>query len=122
MSTMDLLSSFVPIDRRFALARHQSLPDRVMGAVLFADLSGFTPFSELLDRELGHKLGVEELNRLLDPVWSTLVAEVHSFAGSVIAFSGDAITCLLADRLFLDLGPVLRNGAWVGLSSSGWPL
>jgi class 3 adenylate cyclase len=37
------LSAYLPQDRRRALARGESLPDRTTGTALFADISGFTP-------------------------------------------------------------------------------
>jgi adenylate cyclase len=90
---MESLAAYVPIDRRRALARGKDLPDHTSGAVLFADISGFTPLTEALARELGPRLGAEELTKQLNAVYSVLIAEVHCYRGSVIGFSGDAITC-----------------------------
>jgi class 3 adenylate cyclase len=39
----DLLAAYLPEDRRYALAQGHELADRSQGAVLFADISGFTP-------------------------------------------------------------------------------
>jgi predicted ATPase/class 3 adenylate cyclase len=90
---MESLAAYVPIDRRRALARGKDLPGHTSGAVLFADISGFTPLTEALARELGPRLGAEELTKQLNAVYSVLIAEVHRYRGSVIGFSGDAITC-----------------------------
>ncbi len=90
---MDSLAAFLPIDRRQALAANQPLPDRVTGAALFADISGFTPLTAVLAEELGSHRGAEELTRQLDHVFTGLIAEVHRYGGNVLAFSGDAITC-----------------------------
>ena len=87
------LHVYVPMDRRQALVRGQTLPHRTSGAALFADISGFTPLTAALAQELGPQRGAEELARLLNQVYSALVAEVHRYGGSVIGFSGDAITC-----------------------------
>jgi class 3 adenylate cyclase/tetratricopeptide (TPR) repeat protein len=84
---------YIPMDRRQALARGESLPDRVQGAALFADISGSTPLTELLARELGPQRGSEEITRHLNLVYDAIIAELHRFGGSVIGFSGDAITC-----------------------------
>jgi CheY-like chemotaxis protein/class 3 adenylate cyclase/predicted metal-dependent HD superfamily phosphohydrolase len=89
------LHVYLPMDRRHALLRGESLPDRTNGAALFADISGFTPLTAALAQELGLQRGAEELTRLLNEVFGALVAEVHSYRGSVIGFSGDAITCWL---------------------------
>jgi class 3 adenylate cyclase/tetratricopeptide (TPR) repeat protein len=90
---IDTLGIYIPIDRRQALARGITLPDRTQGAALMADISGFTPLTEALVRELGPQRGVEELTRQLNLVYEALIAEVDQYGGSVIGFSGDAITC-----------------------------
>ena len=38
--------AYIARDRRRALAARESMPDRVTGAALFADISGFTPLTE----------------------------------------------------------------------------
>ena len=94
-SMSEPLSVFIPMDRRQALAHGILLPDSSEGATLFADISGFTPLSETLSKELGHKRGAEELTRILNQVYGALIEEVHRFHGSVVGFSGDALTCYL---------------------------
>ena len=84
---------YIPMDRRQALAWGGSLPDRTQGAALFADISGFTPLTESLAHELGFQRGAEEITRQLDRIYDRLIDQIHNFGGSVIAFSGDAITC-----------------------------
>jgi predicted ATPase/class 3 adenylate cyclase len=85
------------MDRRQALARGATLPDRTHGAALFADIAGFTPLTESLMSHLGARRGGEELTHQLNRVYDALVAEVHRYGGSVLGFSGDAITCWFAD-------------------------
>ena len=60
---MEWLSAYIPMDRRQAIARGEDLPDRARGAALFADISGFTPLTEALTRELGDRRGIDELTR-----------------------------------------------------------
>jgi predicted ATPase/class 3 adenylate cyclase len=93
--TFDLqpLLVYIPMDRRQALARRQALPDRTSGAALFADISGFTPLTEALLHELGRLRGAEELTHQLNTVYTALIDMVHKYGGSVMSFSGDAITC-----------------------------
>ncbi|MFN8472310.1 MAG: tetratricopeptide repeat protein [Anaerolineae bacterium] len=69
------------------------MPTRTYGAALFADISGFTPLTEALARSLGPQRGSEELTRTLDLVYDALIIEIHHYGGTVISFSGDAITC-----------------------------
>ncbi len=90
---MESPEAYIPIDRRFALARGEQLPERSSGAALFADISGFTPLTDALVRSLGPQRGAEELPRQLNLVYDALIADVDRYHGSVIGFSGDAITC-----------------------------
>jgi predicted ATPase/class 3 adenylate cyclase len=94
---MERPSAYIPMDRRQALAQGKDLPSRVQGAALFADISGFTPLAEGLVRDLGSQRGAEELTHYLNLIYDALIAELHRFGGSVIYFSGDAITCWLSD-------------------------
>ena len=87
------LSVYLPMDRRHALLRGAALPARAAGAALVADLSGFTPLTEALADEMGLQRGAEELTRRLNRVFGALIAEVDAYGGSVITFTGDAITC-----------------------------
>jgi class 3 adenylate cyclase len=85
--------AYLPIDRRYALAQGQDLSERTHGAALFADISGFTALAEALAQALGPRRGAEELARQLDGVYGVLIAEVDRYGGSVVSFSGDAVTC-----------------------------
>lgn len=49
--------------------------------------------TELLVRALGPQRGADELPQQLNRIYDALIAEVDRFGGSVISFSGDAITC-----------------------------
>src|SRR5438552_12918811 len=90
---MDVFSAYIPTDRRFALAAKSALSERSDASALFADISGFTPLTEVLARALGARRGAEELTVHLNSVYQALIQEVDRYGGSVIAFAGDAITC-----------------------------
>ncbi len=90
---METPLSYIPTDRRHAMAVGHDLPERTEGAGLFADISGFTPLTEMLARVLGPRRGAEELTVYLNQVYDALIAELHRYGGSVLGFSGDAITC-----------------------------
>ena len=83
---MESLVVYIPMDRRQALAQGESLPKKVRGTSLFADISGFTPLTEALARALGPQRGAEELTHHLNRVYDTLIAQVHAYGGSVIGF------------------------------------
>ena len=91
------LEIYLPADRLHALARGLDLPEQTHGAALYADLTGFTPLSEKLRNQLGSRRGAEQLGQTLERVYDALIAEVHRFGGSVIGFSGDAVTCWFDD-------------------------
>jgi class 3 adenylate cyclase/tetratricopeptide (TPR) repeat protein len=94
---METFSAFLPIRRRMVLAAGESLPNRVVGAALFADISGFTPLTNTLAQELGHRRGAEEVIDHLNRVYTALIDRIHHYGGDVINFSGDAITCWFDD-------------------------
>ncbi len=100
--------AYIPIDRRLALIEGRELPERTRGAALFADISGFTPLTEMLARTFGPKRGAEELTLYLNRVYDALIAELHRFGGSVLGFSGDAITCWFDCAQDSEFLPTLR--------------
>jgi predicted ATPase/class 3 adenylate cyclase len=65
----------------------------MQGTALFADISGFTRLTDALLQALGPGRGTDELTRQLNRVYDALIQEVHAYQGSIINFSGDAITC-----------------------------
>jgi adenylate cyclase len=101
------LAAHVPLDRLYALLGAPDLPPEADGSVLFADLAGFTPLTERLLRTFGARRGAEELTQLLDLVYERLIASVQRHGGSVIGFSGDAITCWFSGD---DARPALACG------------
>lgn len=87
--------AYIPGDRRRALGAGAEMPDRVRGSAIFADISGFTSLTEALARELGPLRGAEELTAALETVFDGVLHHLHRHGGSVIYFSGDAVTCWL---------------------------
>lgn len=84
--------AYIPGDRRRALARGEDLPRTTDGAAIFVDISGFTALTEALVEELGGRRGAEELTATLDRLFSALLERLHAWRGSVVYFSGDAVT------------------------------
>ena len=93
-----MLASALPMDRRLALAAGSSLPEHCTGAVVKADLSGFSSLANRLAAALGPKLGAEELSTCIDPVFAAMIEELHAYGGSIIGFAGDAVTCWFDER------------------------
>src|SRR5215217_1681793 len=106
---MESLYAYIPTDRRYALAQGSALPDRTTGAALFADISGFTPLTEALVLALGPQRGAEELTGWLNKIYDALVGQIESYRGSVISFSGDAMTCWFEDGAQEYITPPARS-------------
>jgi class 3 adenylate cyclase/tetratricopeptide (TPR) repeat protein len=90
----ELLRSYVSglLASRF-LARPAPLDvpgvERFSAAVLFADISGFTPLAERLARR--GPAGAEELSALLNAYFARLTALLAEHGGEVITFAGDGL-------------------------------
>ena len=106
---MDSPAAYIPIDRRWAMLTGRTLPDRDNGAALFFDISGFTALTDDLVTQLGERRGVDELIGLLNTVYGALIEEVHRYGGSVIGFSGDAITCWFGQWALQQTGQAAGN-------------
>src|SRR5215213_7244117 len=119
MSTLpNSLTSYVPdlIVRR--LADNPTPPsapfaERFPAAVLFADISGYTPLAERLTHR--GPTGVEELTHVLNDSLGQLIALITALGGDVVKFAGDALLALwpAGDE---DLAHVTRRAAQCALA------
>ena len=96
LALLQSISAYVPglIVRQVIAAPYsyrEGWEERMNAALLFADVFGFTAMSESLAR-LG-KEGAEELIRVLNAYFATMIDLVRDYGGQVIKFGGDAITC-----------------------------
>ncbi len=105
---MQSIRNYIPFEQRIALADDFKLTTQTEGTVLFADISGFTPLTQSLSQELGGKRGAEELTDHLNEIYGRLIHQAHQYRGSVISFSGDAITCWF-DTYECDLGTTAKR-------------
>ncbi len=94
---MSRLGAYLPQDRLRAVLRGQTLPDRTVGAALFADISGFTHLTEVLLDASGARPGSEALSQQLGAVCTALIEAVERCGGTVVSFAGDAIICWFDD-------------------------
>jgi class 3 adenylate cyclase len=88
------VASFVP-DIIRSLDREKPWHEWRSGAVLFADISGFTPMSEAL-ASLGAE-GAEILTDKLNRYFARMIRSIHDHEGEVMKFGGDALLCLFPD-------------------------
>ena len=69
---------------------HQARAGQFEAAVLFADVSGFTPLTEALAQKGAE--GPEELTRLLNGYFARMISLIEVEGGEIVKFSGDAVT------------------------------
>lgn len=116
MGVMQSAAAYIASDRRHAIATGHSLPEETIGATLFADISGFTPLTTALVRSYGPRRGADELTRQLNLVYTALISEVERYGGSVIGFSGDAITCWFAAPTEAAFADAIRSAVTAALA------
>jgi class 3 adenylate cyclase len=81
---------------------------RFAAAVLFADVSGFTPLTEALAQKGAE--GPEELTRLLNDYFSRMIDLIEGEGGEVVKFSGDAVTVVFPAETALPPGVAAEHG------------
>ena len=90
-------ASYVPwlISRRVATDPHpitQPWVERSQAAVLFVDISGFTPLTErFMQRGL---VGAEEISRLLNDYFEQLINLITAHGGNIVKIVGDGLLAL----------------------------
>lgn len=63
------------------------------GTTLFVDISGYTKLTEAFVTEHGTLQGADRMTHWLNQIYDSLIEQIHRFGGSVVGFSGDAMTC-----------------------------
>lgn len=89
--TIERLLAYLPPDRAAAILQGAPLPASDSGAVLFSDISGFTPLTEAVIARYGPRRGGEHFSDRLNAVYDALITEVERFGGSIVNFAGDAM-------------------------------
>jgi class 3 adenylate cyclase len=79
-----------------------SQKDRIEGerkqvTVMFCDMEGFTPLSEML--------GIEDAYAVMDQVYEILIHKVHDYEGTVNEMTGDGIVALFGAPIALEDAP-----------------
>eukprot|EP00397_Hematodinium_sp_SG-2012_P000298 GEMP01000298.1.p1 GENE.GEMP01000298.1~~GEMP01000298.1.p1 ORF type:complete len:2004 (+),score=372.97 GEMP01000298.1:470-6481(+) len=89
------LRSFLPkCVRRVNLDSKHTVITRMRGAILFADVSGFTAMTEKLAEK---KNGAETLSACLNKFFTPMIDIITAYRGDVIKFSGDALTIVFEE-------------------------
>ncbi len=94
---LQILAAYIPpnlvratLDEPSPAPPTRARSERFPAALLFADVSGFTPLTEALVQE-GLE-GPEELTRLLNRYFGRMIVLVEAGGGEVVRFGGDALT------------------------------
>jgi class 3 adenylate cyclase len=91
--------------------------ERFRSAVLFADISGFTPLAERLAQR--GPAGAEDLSGLLNAYFGQLTALIAAHAGEVITFAGDGLLAAWPEPAYDDLAANVTWGPTVRLAGGG---
>src|SRR5689334_25135033 len=91
---VETLTPYVPrlILARLAADPHPVVPPapaRFPAALLFADISGFTPLAEQLAEQ--GPAGTEQLTAVLNAYFGQLIDSIAAHSGDVVKFAGDAL-------------------------------
>lgn len=103
--TSDIGATYLPMEFRQALSNRITLPEVATGAALFSDFSGFTVLAQALTSHYGANRGAEHLAELMRNAFDGIISAIHNYSGSIIGFSGDAVTVWFDD----DSGAELRG-------------
>ncbi len=71
--------------------------ERKQVTVMFCDMEGYTPLSEML--------GIEEAYSIMDQVYEILIHKVHEYEGTVNEMTGDGIMALFGAPIALEDAP-----------------
>jgi len=122
---IETLTSYIPtlVARRLAAdpaPPANPIAESLPAAVLFADISGFTPLTERL-AERG-PASIESFTDLLNDYFCQLIDLINAHGGDVVKFAGDALLALWPARAGLlpgieeDLGIATRRAAQCALT------
>lgn len=95
-------------DKRGPIADHRC------GAVLIADVSGFTTITEQLAKR--GAVGAEELTRLLNDYFGRVIDLIADHGGDIVRFAGDAILAVWPSGEDRDVRNATRSAAQCGLT------
>lgn len=117
------LASYLPaltVRRYLADAAPLSSPtrERCVGAVLFADISGFTALTERLSHQ--GPAGLEELTEILNTYFGRFIDLIYAHGGDVLKFAGDALLAFWPQEgSGEDLSTLIHRALQCGLALQG---
>jgi len=96
---LDKIQKYLPkgLTEKILAQRDRIEGERKQVTVMFCDMEGFTPLSELL--------GIEEVFSLMDKVYEIMIHKVHDYEGTVNEMTGDGIMALFGAPVALEDAP-----------------
>ena len=96
---IDKIQRYLPkgLTEKILSQREKIEGERKQVTVMFCDMEGFTPLSELL--------GIEEAYSIIDQVYEILIHKVHDYEGTVNEMTGDGIMALFGAPIALEDAP-----------------
>ena len=96
---LDKIQKYLPkgLTEKILAQRDRIEGERKQVTVMFCDMEGFTPLSELL--------GIEEAYLLMDQVYEILIQKVRDYEGTVNEMTGDGIMALFGAPVALEDAP-----------------
>ncbi len=100
-NSLSIITPYIPPTLMKSILSAKELPvepvvEEFDAAVMFADISGFTPLTEALAQKGAE--GPEELTRILNGYFTRMIAIIESEGGESVQFSGDAVTVVFPTR------------------------
>lgn len=106
--TSGIGATYLPMEFRQVLSSGNTLPEAASGAALFSDFSGFTVLAQALTSHFGPTRGAERLAELMRSAFDGIISAIHGYSGSIIGFSGDAVTVWFDDDCGTELPGAVR--------------
>ena len=96
---LDKIQRYLPkgLTEKILSQRDRIEGERKQVTVMFCDMEGFTPLSEML--------GIEEAYTIMDQVYEILIHKVHDYEGTVNEMTGDGIMALFGAPIALEDAP-----------------
>ncbi len=96
---LDKIQKYLPegLTEKILSQRDRIEGERKQVTVMFCDMEGFTPLSELL--------GIEDAYSIIDQVYEILIHKVHDYEGTVNEMTGDGIMALFGAPVALEDAP-----------------
>jgi class 3 adenylate cyclase len=96
---IDKIQRYLPkgLTEKILSQRDRIEGERKQVTVMFCDMEGFTPLSEML--------GIEDAYSIMDEVYEILIHKVHDYEGTVNEMTGDGIMALFGAPIALEDAP-----------------